>query len=169
MIHSLFAEALEIEEETGPMPKIPTVPSGSVIHYNPPLEAQSKQSNVHKFHFAVAKPPGSVTIPSSQSLMEGGSKVDGQQWSEAVDIVDSCNPTRSEIVSMPSGGYLLVATECVGTLIHIFVDSLNSKDDQVEDSMPDPPQISQSIGTGGIIVKVKCYIHSLFVGCNVVL
>eukprot|EP00057_Strongylocentrotus_purpuratus_P032464 XP_787735.2 PREDICTED: vacuolar protein sorting-associated protein 13B isoform X1 [Strongylocentrotus purpuratus] len=152
--HTKVEEALEIEEESGPMPKIPTVPSSSVIHYNPPLEAQSKQSNVHKFHFAVAKPPGSVTIPSSQSLMEGGSKVEGQQWSEAVDIVDSCNPTRSEIVSMPSGGYLLVATECVGTLIHIFVDSLNSKDEQVEDSTPDPPQISQSIGTGGIIVKV---------------
>ncbi|XP_063958387.1 intermembrane lipid transfer protein VPS13B-like [Lytechinus pictus] len=152
--HTKVEEALEIEEEFSPMPKIPIVPSASVIHYNPPLDAQSKQSNVHKFHFAIAKPPGSVTVPSSQSLMEGGSKVEGQQWSEAVDIVDSCNPTRSEIVSMPSGGYLLVATECVGTLIHIFVDSLNSRDEQVEESQVDPPQISQSIGTAGIVVKV---------------
>ena len=146
-------DAMAIEEEKVAMPRIPTVPPNSVFHYNPPGDFHAKQTNIHKFHFAVANPAGALTVPSPQSL-EDGSKVKGHEWSEAVDIMDSCNATRSEIVAMPTGGYLLISTECVGTLIHVFLESLNSKEEKEEVALPEPPQISQSIGTAGITVMV---------------
>ncbi|XP_071482656.1 intermembrane lipid transfer protein VPS13B-like [Diadema antillarum] len=150
---ALPENALEIEEERGPLPKVPVVPPGEVVHFVPNPSGQTKQTNVYKFHFALAAPPGSVSIPSPQNLSDG-TQVEGHQWSEAIDIIDSCNPTRSEIVAMPMGGYLLVASECVGTLIHVFLDSLNSKDDEEEDCKDDTPQISQSISTSSLVIMV---------------
>ena len=105
---------IQVIEETNILPCIPVIPANSVFHYDLQPNSQANKE-LPTVHLSLAQHPGAVVYKDTDHAQ--------YQWSEGV-ILAIGTETRSEIVALTGGGYVLVTSYNVGRQTCVTIDPL---------------------------------------------
>ncbi len=105
---------IQVVEEMNVLPSIPVLPANSVYHYDLQQHVNSNKE-YPTVHLSLAQHPGAVVYKHADSPR--------YQWSEGI-ILATNGETRSEIVALTGGGYVLVTSFNVGRQTRVAIDPL---------------------------------------------
>ncbi|XP_072031129.1 intermembrane lipid transfer protein VPS13B-like isoform X1 [Amphiura filiformis] len=104
----------QVVEEISILSSIPVIPANSVYHYDLQQHVNSNKE-LPTIHLSLAQHPGAVVYKTTDSPR--------YQWSEGIILAMGAE-TRSEIVALTGGGYVLVTSFNVGRQTRVAIDPL---------------------------------------------